>query len=68
MAINYYLLNTFSNEKSKGNPALVCLPEAYLSIVTLLFLTRKFNITISHVKIKSSESIKNFNVKRNYAF
>lgn len=47
MAINYYLLNTFSNEKFKGNPTPVCLLEAPLSIDTMLLYTKEFNAPVT---------------------
>lgn len=47
MAINYYLLDCFTNVKFKGNPTPVCLLETTLSAQMMLLLAQEFNAPVT---------------------
>ena len=47
MAITYYLLDTFTKEKFKGNPTPVCILEKSLSIKTMHSLAKEFNSPVT---------------------
>lgn len=47
MAGLYYLLDTFSNEKFKGNPTPVCILEKQISVQEMYLLAREFNAPVT---------------------
>jgi PhzF family phenazine biosynthesis protein len=47
MAINYYLLDTFTKEKFKGNPTPVCILEQTLSVQLMHSFAKEFNCPVT---------------------
>jgi PhzF family phenazine biosynthesis protein len=47
MAINYYLLDTFTKEKFKGNPTPVCILEEALSVGSMHSFAKEFNCPVT---------------------
>jgi len=47
MGITYYLLDTFTKEKFKGNPTPICLLEKVLSVQTMHAFSNEFNAPVT---------------------
>jgi PhzF family phenazine biosynthesis protein len=47
MGVTYYLLDTFTKEKFKGNPTPICLLEEVLSIQTMHAFAKEFNAPVT---------------------
>ncbi len=66
MAYNYYLLDTFTNEKFKGNPTPVCLLDGALDSQTMHDFAKEFNAPVTAFveapNIKSIYRIRYFTV------
>jgi PhzF family phenazine biosynthesis protein len=56
MAGIYYLLDTFTNEKFRGNPTPVCILDKTLSVKTMHSLAKEFNAPVTAFVEPQSEN------------